>query len=155
MEKAIEELHIEKINSIQTLEKCAELLVEAYNAPPWNDNWTKAKALEKLTCFYHSPQFFGWTARQDTHLLGCCVGNIEPYFSGDYFYLKEMFVSVHAQRKGVGFRLMAVLKGYLETVDIQTIILFTSRDVFPFDFYLKNGFREMEGMRMMHAGPTA
>ena len=98
MEKVGGDIKIERIESIQTLEKCAELLAEVYNAEPWNDNWTKKKALEKLTCFYNSPKFLGWMAIQKNILLGYCVGNIEPYYTGDYFYLKEMFVSVQSQR---------------------------------------------------------
>ncbi|MCT7982946.1 GNAT family N-acetyltransferase [Laspinema sp. A4] len=152
MANRIDGFRIEKIESIQSLEKCAELLMEAYNAEPWNDQWTKEKAWEKLTCFYNSPKFLGWMAIRDNNLLGACLGNIEPYYIGDYFYLKEMFVSVHCQRQGVGSKLMAALKNHLEIIDIKTIILFTSKDGFPFDFYQKNDFNIMEGMCMMNFG---
>ena len=145
---------ISPIGSEAILESCAQLLVDAYNAEPWNDNWTTGKALEKLTCFYRSPKFLGWTASRDGQLLGCCVGNIEPYFTGDYFYLKEMFVPLAAQRQGIGARLMENLKAHLDSIGIGTIILFTGKDVFPFNFYLKKGFQEMENMRMMHFGAT-
>jgi len=141
---------IERVESVEILEQCAQILVDAYNAEPWNDNWTKEKALEKLTCFYNSPKFIGWTAKQDNKLLGCCVGNIEPYYTGDYYYLKEMFVSPQAQKKGIGAKLMATIKTHLETIDIKTIILFTGKGFFPFDFYVKSGFNEMGEMRMMH-----
>lgn len=141
---------IEPITGPQILGDCAAILTAAYNAEPWNDNWTPEKALEKLQCFYDSPRFLGWTAWHDETLTGCCVGNIEPYFSGDYFYLKEMFVSVEAQGKGAGAQLLAAAKSHLATLDINAIILFTGKDFFPFDFYLKHGFNEMENMRMMH-----
>ncbi len=141
-----------KIESINALDRCAEILVDAYNSEPWNDHWTKEKALEKLTCFYNSPKFIGWTASLNDKVLGCCVGNIEPYYLGDYFYLKEMFVYHQSQKKGIGARLMTTLKEHLETVNIKTIILFTGKDFFPFDFYLKTGFHVMEDMRMMNFG---
>ena len=145
---------VEKIKSNVILDRCAEILVDAYNSEPWNDKWTKEKALEKLTCFYDSPKFIGWTAWQDDKLLGCCVGNIEPYYLGDYFYLKEMFVYRQSQKKGVGRQLITTLKGHLVTIDIRTIILFTGKNFFPFDFYLKAGFNVMEDMRMMNFGQT-
>jgi len=148
----MENIKIEKIRSKQILDACADILVDAYNSDPWNDSWTKEKALEKLMCFFNSPKFIGWTATQDNKLLGCVVGNIEPYYTGDYFYLKEMFVSVQSQKKGVGARLMTSVKDHLKTIDIKTIILFTGKDFFPFDFYLKSGFNAMEEMRMMHFG---
>jgi N-acetylglutamate synthase-like GNAT family acetyltransferase len=145
-------LTIAPIRSEYPLEQCAALLVEAYNAEPWNDNWTQEQALEKLTCFYNSPKFYGLTATLDGRLVGCCVGNIEPYYSGDYFFLKEMFISVSSQRSGVGTQLLDKLKAYLSSIDIHAIILFTSNKTFPFDFYIKGGFQQMDGMCMMHFG---
>jgi aminoglycoside 6'-N-acetyltransferase I len=145
-------LIIKSIESSHSLPKCAEILVDAYNSEPWNDNWTIEKALEKLTCFYNSPKFLGWMAFEDDQLLGCCVGNIEPYYTGDYFYLKEMFVSVQSQNKGVGVQLFEAIKTKLEAVGIGQVILFTSNEGFPFDFWKKVGFQEMKGMLMMHFG---
>lgn len=144
------DLLIEPITDAAILPECAQILVHAYNAPPWNDEWTPEVALEKLSCFHQSPKFLGWTARREGVLLGCCVGNIEPYFTGDYFYLKEMFVHPSAQQHGIGAALMDVLKAQLTQMGIGTIILFTGKNFYPFDFYLKSGFQEMEGMRMMH-----
>lgn len=148
----MDNIRIERIESPEILEKCAEILVDAYNSEPWNDSWTKEKALEKLTCFYNSPKFLGWMAFQENDLIGCSVGNIEPYYTGDYFYLKEMFVSFQSQKNGIGTRLLVSIQEHLETIDVKTIILFTGKDFFPFDFYLKHGFNEMEEMRMMHFG---
>jgi GNAT superfamily N-acetyltransferase len=148
----MERIQISPILSADVLGACANLLVAAYNAEPWNDAWTPEKALEKLTCFYNSPKFLGWTATLDGQLVGACVGNIEPYYTGDYYYLKEMFVSPEAQHQGIGKQMMASLKIHLQTIDIQMIILFTGNELFPFEFYLKSGFSEMEGMRMMHFG---
>lgn len=144
---------IKRIESESILSNCAAILVDAYNGEPWQDRWTQEKALEKLNCFYHSPKFLGWLAYLDNQLVGCSVGNIEPYFTGDYFYLKEMFVARAAQGKGVGAALLKSIKQYLASADIETIILFTAKGKgYPFDFYQKKGFAEMEGMRMMGFG---
>lgn len=145
---------IQTIKSAEVLENCAEILVQAYNSEPWNDNWTKGKALEKLTCFYNSPKFIGLMAFIDDQPVGCCIGNIEPYYIGDYFYLKEMFVSPQFQHKGIGRKLIESIKAELNKMDIETIILFTGKEFFPYDFYLKEDFAEMDGMRMMNFGKT-
>ncbi len=141
---------IQRIESRAALEQCAPLLAEVYNADPWNDIWTVAKSLEKLLCFFDSPKFLGLMAIEENTIIGCCIGNTEPYFTGDYFYLKEMFVSVKCQRSGVGSQLVNFLKEQLAIKGISSVILFTSRALFPYDFYTKNGFKEMEGMRMMN-----
>ena len=32
----------------ENLEACAELFVEVFNQPPWNENWSLVQALERL-----------------------------------------------------------------------------------------------------------
>lgn len=143
------EFTIKPIKSIDILETCAGILVEAYNAEPWNDAWTQEIALEKLSIFYHTPQFIGWTASINGEVVGSCVGNIEPYFTGNYYYLKDMFVKPSFQKRGVGNLLMDAIKKHLDTINVNMIILFTGNQHFPFRFYQKSGFSEMDGMRMM------
>ena len=145
----MDSIKIDKIKEIKILKKCASLLKEVYNSDPWNDEWTKEKAHEKLFCFYSSPKFHGWTAMQGDEILGCCIGNIEPDFSGDYFNLKEIFVSVKFQRKGIGALLLRATKKYLKTIDINNVILVTSQEEFPIEFYQKYNFEVMKDLRVM------
>lgn len=150
----MEDITLKMIDSTDSLKKCAALLAEAYNAPPWQDNWTEEKAFEKLNFYFNSPNFYGLMAFQGDKIAGGCVGNIEPYFTGNYFFLKDMFVSVGSQRQGVGSRLIMALREYLDSSGVNTIILFTSNQHFTYDFYMKNDFKIMEGICMMHYGPT-
>ena len=143
---------IEKITGEEELNSCAELLVEAYNSEPWNDEWTTEIALDKLVTFYRSPKFYGWMVFDKDQLVGCCVGNIEPYFTGPYFYLKEMFVSPKYQGKGIGHTLLTHIKAEMKAIDVNMIILFTSNEGFPYKFYKKHDFADMDGMRMMGFG---
>ena len=143
------DIRIDRILTADTLDKCAEILVEAYNAEPWKDHWTKDIALDKLTTYYNTPKFIGWTASSKGQIIGCCVGNIEPYFTGDYYYLKDMFVMPTSQKQGIGAKFMTTIKQHLDSIDVKMIILFTGQQHFPFTFYLKSGFTEMDGMRMM------
>lgn len=135
-------IKIERIASKEILEQCAEVLMDAYNCAPWNDSWTREKAVELLTCYYGTPKFMGWMAKAGSITMGAGIGNIEPYYSGDIFYLKEMFVSVQSQKAGVGRDLIAAMKKDLEMMGIRTIMLFTSKEIG--DFYQKSGFEEME-----------
>jgi aminoglycoside 6'-N-acetyltransferase I len=138
---------IERVASVNILEQCAEMYPGAYNTEPWNDSWTSQTATALLTCYYHTPQFMGWIARQGNQIIGCAIGNVEPYYSGNIFILKEVFVAVNTQGLGVGSRLMASLKDDLQKVNIKMIILSTHRPIF--NFYAKSGFKEMEGVGTM------
>lgn len=127
--------------------ECAEVLMDAYNRPPWNDNWNREAAIALLTCYYNSPEFMGWTATAGSKIIGCGVGNIEPYYKGNIFYLKELFVAAQYQKLGVGKRLVSAVKQDLAEADVKTIILLTSDAIF--NFYTKCGFNDMEERRIM------
>ena len=127
--------------------QCAEVLIDAYNRPPWNDNWNKQAAIALLTCYYNSPEFMGWTATVGNKIIGCGVGNIEPYYNGNIFYLKELFVAAEYQKAGVGKRLVAAMKQDWVAAGVKTTILLTSDAIF--DFYTKCGFNEMDERRIM------
>lgn len=60
-----------------------------------------------------------------------------------------MFVLPTSQKLGIGAKFMTTIKQYLDSIHVKMIILFTGQQHFPFNFYLKTGFKEMDGMRMM------
>lgn len=142
-------MEIQEIGTKEVLNKCSHLSVRVYNSNPWNDAWTEEKAYERLSCYYNTPNFIGLVALEKEVILGCLLGNIEPYFSGDYFYLKEMFVATNSQRNGIGSKLIKHLKDHLITYNVNSILLFTSKDLFPYVFYKKIGFKPIDNMCMM------
>ena len=141
------DIRIERIASIEVFEKCTQLFMDAFKSAPWNDNWTKETATALLTCYYNTPQFMGWVAISANRIIGCGAGNVEPHYSGEIFYLRELFVSIESQKAGVGKRLMAALKADLQLMGIKTIILFTGKTIF--DFYTRSGFKKMDEIVMM------
>lgn len=138
---------IEKIVSASQVEQCATFYPEAYRAEPWDDNWTIETATALLTCYYNTPKFMGWIALRDNTIIGCAIGNIEPYYSGDIFILKEVFVAVDAQNSGAGSSLMAAVKKDTEEASIKMTILFTRTPIIS--FYERSGFKEMDGVVAM------
>ena len=135
------EITIEKVRSVKELEQCARMYTAAYNCEPWNDNWTSETASALLTCYYNTPEFMGWLVKQDDRIIGCAIGNMEPYYSGNIFILKELFVAVGSQGSGVGSSLIVALKEDLQKINVKMIMLFTRRPIF--NFYIKSGFVEM------------
>ena len=109
------DIKVERIRSIERLHECVEVLIEAYNREPWNNTWTPDTAKLILTCYFNTLDFMGWIATTDNRIVGCCLGNIEPYYTGRNFYLRELFVSVGSQKSGIGKMLLATAKKDLET----------------------------------------
>ena len=136
------EITIEKVRSVKELEQCAGMYTAAYNCEPWNDNWTSETASALLTCYYNTPGFIGWITTRNGIIIGCAIGNIEPYYSGNIFILKEMFVSISSQGSGIGSGLLTAIKNDMEKIHVKSVMLFTRRSIF--NFYARSGFKEME-----------
>jgi len=142
-------MKIQKIETENIVSKCSVLSVDVYNSDPWNDNWTETKAYERLLHYFNTPSFIGFAAFMDKNIIGCLLGNVEPFFSGDYFYLKEMFIAKEFQRNGIGSKLINQLKDELLKSKISEIMLFTSSTLFPYQFYKRNGFTVIKSMCLM------
>lgn len=131
------------------LEECAALYAEVFNAPPWNDSWTTETARLRLQDILQSPGCLGFGATTQGRLVACLLGNFEHYFRGPYFHLKEMCVAPACQRQGVGSLLLRELEQALAQRGTPSILLFTSVDLPPFQFYQHHRFSPVPGMQML------
>ena len=128
----------------------AKHYVETYNAPPWNDQWTEALALEKLTEMMDCRGVFGLVCYDDNdHFAGVILGNPEIHFNCNQFFIKDFFVALPLQGKGIGSLLMAEFEKRLAATGIDRIYLFTSKGKRTEDFYEKRGFNTWGGMVLM------
>jgi aminoglycoside 6'-N-acetyltransferase I len=142
-------IKIIKIDNESILKECSMLSTKVYNNAPWNDRWTDELSYERFLDYYKTPKFFGLIVYLNEILTGAVLGNVEKYFSGDYFFLKEMFVDNTKQRSGIGTELLSDLKILLAEKNINSIILFTAKNMFPYNFYKKSGFKDIDTMCMM------
>lgn len=145
-------MEIVDIVSKVVIKECADLYVRVFNSEPWNDRWNAEAAFERLTDFFDTPRFFGVAVWDNGKPIAAIIGNLERYYSGDYYNLKEMFVSPEYQRAGVGKKLLKHVKRKLAENRIESIILFTSNEFYTVEFYKKSGFIILDNMRMLRCG---
>jgi aminoglycoside 6'-N-acetyltransferase I len=129
------------------LEACSNLYVDVFNKAPWNDKWKFGTAYKRLKNIYISPNFIGIVYFKNDIVVGAIFGNCEQYYDCKHYYLKELYVSNKFQGRGIGTTLIENLYEKLKQVDVQSIYLFTSKDIN--EFYLKNKFEEFNNMIMM------
>lgn len=132
--------------SADNLEVCAELFVQVFNQPPWNECWDFSGAFERMKFYFDTPNFVGICFYDGDNLLGFVMGNYEPYQREKLFVLKEMCVSPESQRKGIGSRLLADLHVLLKDKGISAVNLITQTGGLPENFYLKNGYYRSQRM---------
>ena len=121
------------------LDECARLVVAAFNAEPWNDEWTPETAKKELSWTMQVPGFAGLVSL-DEGVLALATGYREPDDRRQIFFLKTFCVRPDAQGAGVGSRLLGHLKDRLKESGVNTIYLTTHKGTPAQDFYEKNGY---------------
>jgi len=131
------------------LEECAKIYVSTFNGPPWHDQWTEEKAYDRLVEIYKTPGFTGFVAVEAGSIYGAVLGNVETWFEGNMYNLKEMFVKEYDKGKGIGSRLLKDLEEELGKDGVTSISLFTSKGDLTEKFDKKNGYKIDAEMVMM------
>ena len=132
------------------LDECAHLFMTAFNAEPWNDEYTLDTAKKQLAWHLEVPGCLGLVAVKDG-IVAFAIGCREPTDVGDVFHLSIFCVRPDAQRTGVGSRLLWHLEERLRDTGIRTVYLGTRKGTPAEDFYRKNGYGvNAEDIEMSH-----
>ncbi|ACD52876.1 spermidine acetyltransferase [Clostridium botulinum] len=140
-------MEILRINE-SDIEECANIFVEAFNAEPWNDNWTIESAHRRLQDIYKSPNFVGVKYTENNEIFGALFGNCEEWFEGRQFNIKEVFVSKKIQGKNIGSKLINSAENEVKKLGVDFIFLSTQNNNLK-NFYLKHDFEEASSLCIM------
>ena len=142
-------MRIEKLDKIH-LKECSEIYRETFNSEPWNDKWNETTSYRRLKDIYSTPGFFGLVAFEGDEIKAAVLGNLEQWYEGYMYNLKEMFVKQEEKRNGMGTKLMIKLEESIKELGAESVTLFTSRGDLTERFYLKNKYFTVEDMIMMY-----
>ena len=93
----------------EDLNECAELFVKTFSKEPWNEPWDFENAKKRLNDVVLTPGFRGAVLRNDEKIEGVILGNLEQWYDGEHFCVKEFFVDSSSQGKGTGKKLLNAL----------------------------------------------
>ncbi len=148
MEKELTDMHYEEI-VLQHLEELAALYVETFNAEPWNDEWTIDTAKKRLQQIINTEDSYGLCIYQNSLMCGAILGNMEQFYSGIMFNIKEFWIKNGMRGNGIGTQLFQELENRLKDKDVNEIILFTSKGDFTEHFYHKQNMKSNSDMVFM------
>jgi GNAT superfamily N-acetyltransferase len=101
--------------------------MECFNAPPWNDGWSREAARERLSDILTAGQFRGAVALAGSSVVGMLLGQRERWVAGYDFNLLEMCVDPASQRSGIGTRLLKHMIQALRMEHIGKVYLITAQ----------------------------
>ena len=126
------------------LEELANLMVDVYNAPPWNNKWTVETALESLSDISGFPKFFGNVIVDGNKIIGAIIGHIRRYGSESTFYIDEFFISEKYRGTGLAKNLYQTSIKQLQQRGINGAFFTTLKNSRAYNFYVKQGAWDLE-----------
>ena len=136
-------MEIRKISK-SDLEELAKLMVDVYNAPPWNDKWTVETALESLNDISDFPKFFGNVIVDGNKIIGGIIGHIRRYSSESTFYIDEFFISEKYSGTGLAKELYQTSIKELQQRGVSGAFFTTLKNSRAYNFYVKQGAWDLE-----------
>ena len=136
-------MEIRKISK-SDLEELANLMVDVYNAPPWNNKWTVETALESLTDISDFPKFFGNVIVDENKIIGAIIGHIRRYSSESTFYIDEFFISEKYRGTGLAKELYQTSIKQLQQRGVSGAFFTTLKNSRAYNFYVKQGAWDLE-----------
>ena len=123
-----------------------ELFRDVFIHEPWLDDWSDRAQLDAyiddLTGQRNSLALGFFDGER---LAALSLGFVKHWFAGTEYVIDEFCVDRNRQGKGTGTAFLAAIEAYLREHGIFRIFLQTGKDMPAYAFYLKNGFRELEG----------
>lgn len=126
------------------LSKLSSLMVEVYNAPPWNDKWTEETALESLTDILNFPNFTGYLIEDGDEIIGAILGHSRRYATETTYYIDEFFISEKYRRLGLADNLYKTTINQLKKKSISGAFFTTLKNSPAYNFYIKEGAWDLE-----------
>lgn len=139
---------IRKIKSTDLL-KCAELVEKSYKKPPYNEKFTSGSAFYYLKRKFDYCKDNSLVIEEDENIIGFIIINLSYWTFGKQAMIEEIVINENKQGKGYGKKLMEYAVGYLKTLGVKSLMLWTRKDARAYSFHLKNGFIEDENMVVM------
>ena len=130
------------------LEEGAQLYCTVFNEPPWNDEWEDKTAQLRLAEMIKTPGYRGYSACLDDQIIGMVMGNLEQWYTGKHYYLKEMFIHPSQQRRWFGTVLIEHLIAKLTSENVERVYLLTMQESPARSFYERNRFQLNKRMGM-------
>lgn len=123
----------------EEIDECAALFSEAFGSPPWNQNWSRSSAFERLKSLYVKESCVGYKAIVQERICGFVMGEVELWNSSQLFLIKELCVAVSHQRRGIGRQIIETLLNQLPR-EVEKVYLLTDREGPARLFYESMGF---------------
>ena len=133
--------------SKEHIEECVDLFIDVFTKSPWNDTYSSR---EQVINFFQSHiannYFVGYILKEKTSVIAMSIGMKKPWINGMEYYIDQFCVKEDLQGKGIGSYFLKLIEHEIKIEKMNAIILNTEKGFPAEKFYLKNGFKSVDGL---------
>ena len=120
---------------------------DVFTKEPWNDDWSDdAQLTAYIDDLIGGKGALTFAMLDDGgDILALSMGRVRHWFTGTEYYIDELCVRTDLQGKGIGSRFIESIEAEIKNMGMTHIFLQTDRDMPAYEFYLRRGFKELEG----------
>ena len=129
------------------LEACVDLFIDVFTKAPWYDTYSSRKQVVDFFQNYMANNYFaGYVLQEQSDVIALSVGMKKPWINGMEYYIDQFCVKPDRQGREIGSRFLKLIEREIQAEGMNAIILNTESGFPSESFYLKNGFRLVEGL---------
>lgn len=144
-------LKVKRLNKKKDFEEIKRLFSSVFTKEPWFDDRSDESKLDKyvkdLTLQANSLSLGLYL---DDELIGIALWLVVTFYDGVQYRIDELCIKNEKQNSGYGSKLLDLINGFAKKKRFRYIILNTHRNVYAFNFYLKNGYQENKTNVMLY-----
>ena len=130
----------------EDIQACAKVYASAYNIEPWNERYDILEVEKYISSYLNSDTKRCFVLVEDDVIKGVALGLIVPSISGPYFRLEDFCIDASEHRNGFGSVFMELLIKEVAKYGCDSVLLGTQKEYPSHQFYIKNGFQEVESI---------
>lgn len=132
---------------LSMIEDAVDLFMETFSKEPWNDVYESKDQVKRFfENHFKNNYFMGYVLMHEENMCGICLGMKKPWIHGLEYYIDEYCIHYAHQGKGLGSIFLKGIEEDIKQSGLNGIILNTEKTMPSYDFYVKNGFKELDGL---------
>lgn len=133
--------------SKEHVEACVDLFIDVFTKAPWNDTFdSREQVIDFFRNHMANNYFVGYVLKGQDGIIALSIGMKKPWIHGMEYYIDQFCVKPDLQGRGIGSCFLKLIECEIRKEQMNAMILNTEKGLPSESFYLKNGFKPVDGL---------